>query len=448
MGVVIGIEVPKKSAKGALRKLEGIEILSEAALYESDMKKAVSDEPKDISGSSSSLLSGSDDETKDISSDDEVKANQNKPNKEKADEEMKDVEKDESKKTKEEHVDEEKAKEEKIEEEKADDEQARVDQAQDDQAGIIIPEKQQEKPEVPPTSSSLTLSSAKYGNQFLNVSFDTSLVGILKDPTTEPEIQSMVDVPFHQEDPAIQRTPLVDIVISMVTKMSTPTPPPPPKTTEAQVNPASESDLSSKFEQRFSEIEKKVKVLSKFNQAEAIKESVQANMIIVVKNQLPKLLPKAMSDFVKPRLESTVRDVLQKNPINLFKSLFSSTTLDSFTEYELKNMLYDKMQQIGSVQEHQKHLDLYNALIGSISLDEAIAKGEIDPAKVLKKRRHDEKDEDPPAKFDKEKKRRKRKDYEASKYDQTSSSKKGNTPSKSSKTDKSMNAEEIVEDPV
>ncbi|GJZ73701.1 hypothetical protein Tco_0637847, partial [Tanacetum coccineum] len=168
----------------------------------------------------------------------------------------------------------------------------------------------------------------------------------------------------------------------------------------------------------------KVKVLSKFNQAEAIKESVQANMIIVVKNQLPKLLPKAMSDFVKPRLESTVRDVLQKNPINLFKSLFSSTTLDSFTEYELKNMLYDKMQQIGSVQEHQKHLDLYNALIGSISLDEAIAKGEIDPAKVLKKRRHDEKDEDPPAKFDKEKKRRKRKDYEASKYDQTSSSKK------------------------
>ncbi|GKF77982.1 hypothetical protein Tco_0230452, partial [Tanacetum coccineum] len=219
----------------------------------------VPDEPKDISGSSSSSLSGSDDETKDISSDDEVKANQNKPNKEKADEEMKDVEKAESEKTKEEHVDEEKAEEEKIEEEKADDEQAGFDQAQDDQAGVIIPEIQQEKPKVPPTSSSLTLSSAEYGNQFLNVSSDTSLVGILKDPT-KPEIQSMVDVPIHQEDPVVQRTPLVDTVISMVTKKSTPTPPPP--TTEAQVTPASESDLSSKFEQRFSEIEKKVKVLS------------------------------------------------------------------------------------------------------------------------------------------------------------------------------------------
>ncbi|GKF68951.1 hypothetical protein Tco_0198630, partial [Tanacetum coccineum] len=30
------------------------------------------------------------------------------------------------------------------------------------------------------------------------------------------EIQSMVDVPIHQEDPAVQRTPLIDIVISMV----------------------------------------------------------------------------------------------------------------------------------------------------------------------------------------------------------------------------------------
>ncbi|GKC17568.1 retrovirus-related pol polyprotein from transposon TNT 1-94, partial [Tanacetum coccineum] len=47
------------------------------------------------------------------------------------------------------------------------------------------------------------------------------------------EIQSMVDVPIHQEDPTVQRTPLIDTVISMVTdkKTSTPTPP----TTQAQV---------------------------------------------------------------------------------------------------------------------------------------------------------------------------------------------------------------------
>ncbi|GKA87112.1 hypothetical protein Tco_0808823 [Tanacetum coccineum] len=41
-----------------------------------------------------------------------------------------------------------------------------------------------------------------------------------------PEIQSMVDVPIHQEDLAVQRTPLIDPVISMVTEKtaSTPTP--------------------------------------------------------------------------------------------------------------------------------------------------------------------------------------------------------------------------------
>ncbi|GKB34934.1 hypothetical protein Tco_0879876 [Tanacetum coccineum] len=91
--------------------------------------------------------------------------------------------------------------------------------------------------------------------------------------------------------------------------------------------------------------------------------------------------------------------------------------LNSFTEYELKNMLYDKMQQSRSFQEHYKHLDLYNALISSIGLDEAITKGDIYLAKVLKKRHRDDKDEDPPAKSDKEKKMRKLKDYEPPKDD-------------------------------
>nr|GEY66556.1 hypothetical protein [Tanacetum cinerariifolium] len=111
--------------------------------------------------------------------------------------------------------------------------------------------------------------------------------------------------------------------------------------------------------------------MSKFNQGEAIEESVQANLINEVNNQLPELLPKAVSDYVEPRLEITVRDVLQKNPINLFKSSSTSTSPDLFTEYDL---------------------------------DKAIAKGKIDSAKVLKKRCHDDRDEDPPVKY--ERKRR------------------------------------------
>ncbi|GJR18102.1 hypothetical protein Tco_0966629 [Tanacetum coccineum] len=49
----------------------------------------------------------------------------------------------------------------------------------------------------------------------------------------------MVDVPIHQEDPAVQRTLLINIVISMVTEKTASTPTPP--TTQAQVQMCSTS---------------------------------------------------------------------------------------------------------------------------------------------------------------------------------------------------------------
>ncbi|GJW53213.1 hypothetical protein Tco_0097298 [Tanacetum coccineum] len=123
--VVIGREVHKKTTKGALdhsHKLKGIEILYEVALYESDMKKVVSDEPKDISGSSNSSRSSSDDETKDISSDEDVKADEHKA------EEGKEIE------------------------EQARNEQLVDEQAREEQAKVHTPE-----PAVPNPSSYLTL---------------------------------------------------------------------------------------------------------------------------------------------------------------------------------------------------------------------------------------------------------------------------------------------------
>ncbi|GJY70112.1 hypothetical protein Tco_0473094 [Tanacetum coccineum] len=52
-------------------------------------------------------------------------------------------------------------------------------------------------------------------------------------------IQSMVDVPIHQEDLAVQRTPLIDLAISMVTEKTASTPTPP--TTQAHVQMCSTS---------------------------------------------------------------------------------------------------------------------------------------------------------------------------------------------------------------
>ncbi|GJX39573.1 hypothetical protein Tco_0252876 [Tanacetum coccineum] len=128
-----------------------------------------------------------------------------------------------------------------------------------------------EKHAVPLPSSSLSLSSIEYGNQFLNDNADMSLNEVLKDPVKD---------------------------------------------------------------ERLMKLEKKVVAMSKIDHTEAIKEFVQANMINEVKNQLPKFLPKAVSEYVQLRMERTIRDVLKKNPINLFQ--FSSTSADSLTEYELK----------------------------------------------------------------------------------------------------------------
>ncbi|GKG32124.1 hypothetical protein Tco_0427074 [Tanacetum coccineum] len=78
-------------------------------------------------------------------------------------------------------------------------------------------------------------------------------------------------------------------------------------------------------------------------------------------------------------------------------------------------------------------------------LDEAIASGDVNPSKVLKRSRHD--DQDPLAGSDKEKKKkkRKRKDYEPSKdKEQSGSSPKVKAQSKRSSTDKFVNAKKTV----
>ncbi|GJS80476.1 retrovirus-related pol polyprotein from transposon TNT 1-94 [Tanacetum coccineum] len=73
------------------------------------------------------------------------------------------------------------------------------------------------------------------------------------------EIQSMVDVPIHYEDAAIQRTPLIDTIISMVTDKiaSTPTPP----TTQVQVQMGS----TSCWKDSSRESQKNIRVIPKYH---------------------------------------------------------------------------------------------------------------------------------------------------------------------------------------
>nr|GEV00540.1 retrovirus-related Pol polyprotein from transposon TNT 1-94 [Tanacetum cinerariifolium] len=68
------------------------------------------------------------------------------------------------------------------------------------------------------------------------------------------------------------------------------------------------------------ELSKLLKTIKQVDHSEAIEASVQANIINEVKNRLPKFLPKSVSDLVNPKLESTVRNVLQKSPYLLAQS--------------------------------------------------------------------------------------------------------------------------------
>ncbi|GJY67169.1 hypothetical protein Tco_0469407 [Tanacetum coccineum] len=232
----------------------------------------------------------------------------------------------------------------------------------------------------------------------------------------------MLDVLVQQEIPTIQQTLLLDVPVSVIPTMSTPTPSTTPPTTEVQATTVNATDPSPTTLLRLSELERKVEALSKVNHSEVIKESIQANVLNEVRNQISKFLSKAVYDFINPRIESTFR--------------------------ELKKILFDKMDKSRSYITHNKHQVLYDALLNSVCLVEAIANGESNLDKVLRKR-HCDKDQDPIAGSDKEKKRkRKVKDSKPSKDTTQIGSSKGKTPPKTSKTDKSITAEELVKEPI
>ncbi|GJV11367.1 hypothetical protein Tco_1352908 [Tanacetum coccineum] len=179
----------------------------ERCLYETlETDKGVDDnQKKKLKGVSNTSDWGSKDEVEVISSEDER------------------TETDGSKKARNEKAGDEKAEEDKVEHEKAREEEVGEEQAGDEQTGLIILELQQEKPVVPTSNTSNTLSSVDYGNQFLNDNADLSLNEVLKDPV-EAEVQSMVDVPIHEANPDVQRTPLVDTVVTILPEKTTPSP--------------------------------------------------------------------------------------------------------------------------------------------------------------------------------------------------------------------------------
>ncbi|GKB14403.1 hypothetical protein Tco_0848326, partial [Tanacetum coccineum] len=74
------------------------------------------------------------------------------------------------------------------------------------------------KAKLPPTSSSLSVSLG-FGDQFLKLSSDTSLIGTIKD-TTDAEIKSLLDIKIQSEVPHIQSPYVLTIPVSVISEPS------------------------------------------------------------------------------------------------------------------------------------------------------------------------------------------------------------------------------------
>ncbi|GJU86915.1 hypothetical protein Tco_1294461 [Tanacetum coccineum] len=285
-------------------------------------------------------------------------------------------------------------------------------------------------------------------------------------PHTNAEIVSPLDVHFHHEVPRTQAPTLLTIPVFVITESSpvyikiphssqtftplpiltTPTPPPKIETT----NPLSTfPDFASvfRFNDRITALEKEVAKLKKDplhtqvttlvdeyldtrlgeTKEEFMKfllESLTTRIKEQVKDQLPQILPKEVSNFALPVIKELIKESHDEVTLAKVSSQPHSTyeAASILTEFELKKILLDKME---------KNLffsyDVY----------------------FLKRSRKDtDKDEDPSARSDRGLKKRKlSKDAEPTtglkKKDSTSGSSKG-TKSQSKSFGKSIQSEEPV----
>ncbi|GJW23419.1 hypothetical protein Tco_0034041 [Tanacetum coccineum] len=282
-GIVISSQAHQESDEESLdhsKKLKGVERMSETIEFlkgpnkGSGVTPVVLDEP---SGSLSSSSLESDDEIKDIFSDEDDKA------------------------TKEKDVD-----------EQAVDDQLIDEQAEKVQVEESIAEPHVEKTTIPHPSSNQTLSSVEYGNQFILDNPDLLINDVLKEPV-ETKVISMVEVPTTQENPAPQRPLLVDTTLNMIFE-TTLSPKQPPQTQlkrnktkriiKKYKKPETQVDTGA-LDNRLTRLEKTVHAMSRFNIPEEIDKSVQAH--------LKKILQKDVPDFGKIKVEKVAEQSIPKS---------------------------------------------------------------------------------------------------------------------------------------
>ncbi|GJU78757.1 retrovirus-related pol polyprotein from transposon TNT 1-94 [Tanacetum coccineum] len=166
------------------------------------------------------------------------------------------------------------------------------------------------KAELPPMSSSLSVSSG-FGDQFLKLSSDTSLVGTIKD-TKNAEINSLLDIKIQSEGPHIQSLSVLTVPVLVI----------------------SEPVL------RVVKLEKDVSKLKKIDLSSKALATLNSQVPTVVDNYLGSKLEskKSASEIRKIKMEQAEK---KKMPKYTIKSIDKA----SLKEYDLKSALYQTMHE-------------------------------------------------------------------------------------------------------
>nr|GEV46720.1 hypothetical protein [Tanacetum cinerariifolium] len=184
-----------------------------------------------------------------------------------------------------------------------------------------------------------------------------------------------------------------------------------------------------------------------------VQELKEADNTITLSASLKSEIPSVVNSFFRSSMgDALQKNALEKTPLHVAQSssqaLSSLKAAESLSEYELKMILFDKIDKSRSYLTHDKHQDLFDALLNSILLVDVVARGQADPEKVLRKRDRNNKDPSAGPNQGKMTKRSRTKESEPSKKSSTSKeSSKGKSPVKTSKSGKFVTAKELVEEP-
>ncbi|GKB23323.1 hypothetical protein Tco_0862724 [Tanacetum coccineum] len=178
--------------------------------------------------------------------------------------------------------------------------------------------------------------------------------------------------------------------------------------------------------------------------------SVRSILREEVKTQLPQILPKAVSDFATPVIETNVTESLEAAVLAKSSSQPKSTyeAAASLLEFELTKILIDKMEKNKSYDKVDYKRELYDALVQSYNTDKDLFDTYGEVFSLKRSCDEKEKDQDPFVGSNRRTKRRKSsKDAESSRDSRSKEKKSSSTPkdafhSQHKSSGKSAHAEE------